>query len=295
MPKEVIETLAPRKNENFIDATCGLGGHSKLILEKNSPQGKLLAIDQDEIALEAAEKNLRRFSNRVVFMNDNFSELGLLIRDWEVTRIDGILFDLGVSTYQLTEKERGFSFLPRGKAGNQESRLDMRMSPIRQRISAYEIINRWDERDLKRILSAYGEEPFANKIAREIVKARSVRPIEKTNELVEIIKQAMPPRYRITRQKHFATSTFRAIRMAVNNELEVLESGLKQAVQILSPGGRLVVISFHSLEDRIVKNFFRENPGLKILTTKLVLASDQEIQQNPKARSAKLRAAVKIG
>jgi len=287
MSKEVIKFLAPHHDENFIDATCGLGGHAKLILEKISPNGKLLAIDQDGVALEKAEKNLKKFADRVTFAHDNFSELGLLIRDWKVSRVDGILFDLGVSNYQFSEKERGFSF-------NQNARLDMRMSPERQRVSAYEIINRYDLRELKKILSVYGEEPFAQKIAKEIVRVRDSKPIETTTELVEVIRRATPPKYRFSQKKHFATSTFRALRMAVNDELGVLESGLKQAVGVLSPGGRIVVISFHSLEDRIVKNFFRENTALKILTPKPIIASTEEISQNPKARSAKLRAAIKI-
>lgn len=286
MPKEVINYLAPRSNENFIDATVGLGGHAKLILKKTSPGGKILAIDQDRIALEEAEKKLRD-SHRVTFVNKNFSELGLIIRDWKVTRIDGILFDLGVSTYQLTTAERGFSF-------NINAFLDMRMSPTSQKLSAKDIVNKWDERSLKRILQGYGEEPFAGRIAKGIVRARQTKLIEKTNDLVEIIKKATPPAYRSSRQKHFATATFRALRMAVNNELVNLENGLKQAVQVLSPGGRIIVISFHSLEDRIVKNFFRNKENLKILTPKPVMSSEKEIQQNPKARSAKLRAAIKI-
>ena len=294
MPKEVIKFLAPRPHENFIDATCGLGGHSQLILQKTAPRGKLLAIDQDRVALEEAQDNLSEFTDRIMFVHSNFDQLGLLVRDWKVENINGILFDLGVSTYQLTSPERGFSF-------NLNAELDMRMSPERQRISAKTIVNSFDENSLKKILKNYGEEPFATKIAKAIVWARQKKPIEKTNELVKIINHAMPPSYRLSRKKHFATSTFRALRMAVNNELEVLESGLRQGLQVLSPGGRLVVISFHSLEDKIVKNFFRENEnlpagrqGLKILTSKPVIASDEETSNNPKARSAKLRAAVKI-
>ncbi len=285
MTAEIIKCLAPRANENFIDATTGFGGHAKEILRKSKPKGQLLAIDQDSVALEQAELNLDKYSDRTFFINDNFSELGLLVRKWPVQKIDGILFDLGVSTYQLTEKERGFSF-------NLDAPLDMRMS-LSQRITARDIVNNWDEGSLKKIFKEFGQEPFAGKIAKTILRARKVQRIETTNELVEIIKQAMPPGYRLSREKHFATSTFRALRMAVNNELEVLESGLKQALQVLSLGGRIVVISFHSLEDRIVKNFFRENPELKILTPKPIMAGVEETNINPKARSAKLRAAIK--
>jgi len=287
LTQEVIRYLAPHENENFIDATVGLGGHAKLILEKNAPWGRLLVIDQDEIALVQAQKNLKKFSSRVDFARKNFSELGLIVRCWEVKEIMGILFDLGVSTYQLLDPGRGFSF-------NADSRLDMRMSPNTQRVSAREIVNSYTEEAIRDILGRFGEEPFARKIAREIVQSRKIEPIEKTSQLVEIIKRATPPKYRLNRKHHFATSTFRALRMAVNNELEVLESGLKQAVQVLSCGGRLVVISFHSLEDRIVKNFFLNCPNLEILTPKPVMATAEEIEANPKARSAKLRAAIKI-
>ena len=287
MTKEVIKFLAPQPGQNFIDATCGLGGHSREILKKTAPRGKLLAIDQDSITLGQAKNNLAEFGQRVTFVGANFNQLGLLIREWEVEKIDGILFDLGVSTYQLTSPERGFSF-------NLDAILDMRMSPESQKISAKDIVNNWDEKSLRRILRNFGEEPFASKIARAIVRARIGQRIEKTNQLVETVKQALPPSYRASRQRHFATSTFRALRMAVNDELEVLKSGLKQALPILSPGGRMVIISFHSLEDRIVKNFFRENTELKVLTPKPVIASALEVEKNAKARSGKLRAAIKI-
>lgn len=290
MTDEVIKYLAPRQNENFIDATTGLGGHSKLILEKNGPKGQLLAIDQDKIALEEAAKNLKKFEDRVTYINKNFDELGLIVRNWPVEKIDGILMDLGVSTYQLTSSERGFSF----SADEADSDLDMRMSPDRTRISAADIVNKWSEPDLKRILKNFGEEPFAGKIAKNIVRSREKHQISKTGELVLIIKKSLSPAYRASREKHFATSTFRALRMAVNHELEALENGLKQAVQVLSPGGRIVIISFHSLEDRIVKNFFRDNETLEILNRKPIVATEEEIINNSKARSAKLRAAKKI-
>lgn len=293
LPQETIKYLAPSKNENFIDATCGFGGHSKLILAKNGPHGRLLAIDQDEKALSEIRKNLKNFANRADFAKSNFNKLGLLVRSWGVSHIDGVLMDLGVSTYQLTSPERGFSFLPRRQAGNANAPLDMRMDQS-QRLSAKDIVNRWGEQDLRKILREFGEEPFARKIAYQIVKARKNKPIETTDELVEIIKKATPPNYRNSRQKHYATSTFRALRMAVNNELENLENALKQAVSILSFNGRLVVISFHSLEDRIVKNFFATKTELEILTSKPVTTTAEEITQNPKSRSAKLRAARKI-
>ncbi len=239
------------------------------------------------MAQDAARENLKKFADRITFFNKNFDNLGLIIRKWDVQKVDGILFDLGTSNYQLESKDRGFSF-------REDSKLDMRMSPESQRLSAFEIVNTFDEKNLSKILKTFGEEPFAGKIAKNIVLQRRKKEIYSTNELVQIIKDIMPPSYRHSKEKHFATSTFRALRMAVNKELEVLENGLKQAVQILSPGGRLVVISFHSLEDRIVKNFFKENSNLEILTNKPIQASEAEILENPKSRSAKLRAAIKI-
>lgn len=287
LSKEVIQYLTPLPNENFIDATCGFAGHSKLILARNGPRGKLLAIDQDQEALYEAQKNLKNFCDRVDFRKSNFSELGLAVRIWSVKHIDGILFDLGVSTYQLKTPERGFSF-------NLKGDLDMRMARDTQKLSAKDIVNDWDKARILKILREYGQEPYANEIVRNIIYARQRKPIVKTNELLEIIKKALPPRYRLTRRKHFATATFRALRMAVNSELEVLESGLKQARQILSPGGRLVVISFHSLEDRIIKNFFKDTEDLEILTKKPIEPTEAEVARNPSARSAKLRAAIKI-
>ncbi len=280
---EVLESLKPKPNQNFIDATVGFGGHAREILEKTFPEGQLLAIDQDPVAIEEAKKQLKNYLGRVQFAQVNFAELGLVIRDWKVGEIAGILFDLGTSTDQLTSEERGFSF--RGDAP-----LDMRMSPKIQ-ITAAQMINRAKFQELKRILKDYGEEPWAAKIAAEIVKARAQKPITRTAELVEIVSRVIPLRFQ-TGRIHWATKTFQAFRIATNDELKVLESGLKQALPILSPGGRIVVISFHSLEDRIVKRFFREN-NLTLLTRKPITASIEEIQANPRSRSAKLRAAIK--
>lgn len=287
LPKETIQYLAPSQDKNFIDATTGFGGHTKEILTKTGPDGRVLAIDQDPVALAEAKKNLKNFSPRVTFVNSNFSELGLIVRQWPY-EIHGILFDLGVSTYQLKSPERGFSF-----STKEDSELDMRMSP-HLKISAQDIVNKWNEKELRYLLRSFGEEPYAGKIARQIVEARRIQPIQKTSRLVEIIKNALPPEYRLSRKKHFATSTFRAIRMAVNHELENLESGLKQAWSSLAPNGRLVVISFHSLEDRIVKNFFREQIDAEILTPKPITPTVEEVEENQSARSAKLRAIKKL-
>lgn len=286
LQNEVIEYLRPLPNENFIDATLGYGGHSRLILEKTASSGKLLAIDQDEGALSAARENLLDFTDRIQFEKANFTELGLLVRHWPVKKIDGILIDLGVSTPQLTG-ERGFSF-------NVDAPLDMRMSPHSQRLTAADIINKYSENEIFQILTKLGEERFARPIARKIVEIRHKHPIQTSFELVEIIKISTPPSYRFGKRLHFATNTFRALRMVVNEELESLKKVLPQAVQILSPGGRIVVISFQSLEDRIVKEFFKENENLEILTNKPVGPTQVEVESNPASRSAKVRAAMKI-
>ncbi len=285
MRREVIKFLAPHSNENFIDATLGMAGHAKLILENTGPQGKLLGIDQDISAIEESSRQLKNFSGRIALVQANFSELGLIVRRWPVKKINGILFDLGISSAQL-ESLRGFSFLKSGP-------LDMRMSGDSQ-LSAKKIINTWPEQKIREILFRYGEEPMASRIANAITEARRRNEIENTQELVEIIGNAIPTVEKKRRKIHFATQCFQALRIAVNHELENLENTLKQAAGILSPGGRIVIISFHSLEDRIVKHFFLKNASLEILTPKPVVASKEENQENPRSRSAKLRAARKI-
>lgn len=286
LTRETIRFLAPKRGENFIDATLGFGGHAQLILAKITPQGRLLGIDQDREALAAAKTKLKKYHSSIDFVQANFAEIGLLALKWQ-KQIDGILFDLGVSSYQLTSDVRGFSF-------QSDSPLDMRMSPESQRVSAGDIVNRWPKDRLKKIFQQLGEEPLAGKIASEIVYARKKTPIETTSDLVAVISRAIPAKILLKSKKHFATNVFRALRMAVNDELNCLESALKQSAQILSPGGRLVVISFHSLEDRIVKNFFRDSQTLEVLTAKPITPSPKEIQENPRSRSAKLRAAIKI-
>lgn len=285
LQNEVLKILAPKSGENFIDCTLGYGGHTKTILKATSPDGKILGIDQDEKAITAAQEELSEFKDRFQIEHANFTELGLLVRKWPVKRIDGILIDLGPSTVQLTG-ERGFSF-------RVDAPLDMRMNPSSQRLTAADILNKFSEHDIAKILLKLGEERFARQIAKKIVEARYRNPIKNTSELIEIIRTATPPSYRFNKKTHFATNTFRALRMAVNEELENLKNVLPQAVQVLSPGGRIAVISFHSLEDRIVKNFLREHQNLEILTPKLITASEEEIKENPSARSAKLRAAKK--
>ena len=285
LQQEVLDLLAPKPNQNFIDCTLGLAGHAKLIHKKIAPKGHLLGIEWDKNALEEAKKNLAEFGDRFQYFNGNFTELGLIVRDWHVEKIDGILIDLGPSTYQLTDESRGFSF-------QKDSSLDMRQDQS-QNLTAYDIVNKYSEKEIRDILYK-GEERFAKQIAKKIVENRKV-PIKTTYQLIDTIKSATPPSYRFDRHTHFATGTFRALRMAVNNEIENLKKVLPQAVSILSPGGKIAVISFHSLEDRIVKHFLLENSNLEILTKKPIIATEEEVKNNPSARSAKLRAAIKAG
>ena len=292
--QEVITTLAPKKNENFVDLTLGHGGHAAEILKKTAPEGKLLAIEQDPKAIAVAEESLTSFNkNRITILQGNFKEIGLLIRKWPVQQaqgksekqVNGVLIDLGPNTEQLTSEETGLSF-------QHNAPLDMRLDPAIQR-SAADILNKFSQQEIENILYL-GEERFVRSIAKKIVISRKSQPIETTDQLVELIRQATPPSYRFNRKTHFATGTFRALRLAVNDELGNLKSVLPQAVSILSPGGRLVIITFHSLEDRMVKNFLRDREDLTVLLSKPLIASEEEIAQNPSSRSAKLRGAIKI-
>jgi len=261
LQKEVLQYLNPKPNENFIDATCGEAGHTLAILEKTSPNGKILGIELD---LELYQK-LPRFhlGKRGILVNDSYSNLKEIVERENFKKVSGILFDLGLSSWHLEESKRGFSFL-------RNEPLDMRYN-FQNSLTAEKIINQWPEEKIGKILKEYGEEKFARRIAKEIIKARKVKPIKSTLQLVEVIRRAISPKYRFGRI-HFATRTFQALRIAVNDELENLKKVLPQALEILESGGRLVVISFHSLEDRIVKNFYRSRASidLKILTKKPV-------------------------
>ncbi|OGD56518.1 16S rRNA (cytosine(1402)-N(4))-methyltransferase, partial [Candidatus Berkelbacteria bacterium RBG_13_40_8] len=245
----------------------------------------LLGIEWDTNALEEAKSNLADFEERFQYYHGSFVDLGLVVRDWGAKEISGILMDLGPSTYQLTDESRGFTF-------QKDAPLDMRQDQNRK-LSAADIVNKFSEKEIRRILFE-GEEKFGRQIAKEIVEERAKKPIQTTRQLVEIIRKATPPSYRYDRKTHFATGTFRSLRMAVNSELENLQKVLPQAVSVLSPGGRIAIISFHSLEDRIVKQFFKACQDLEILTNKPIVASIEEIQKNPNARSAKLRGARRL-
>lgn len=284
LKKEVIEYLEPRSNQNFIDATVGEGGHTEVILEKIAPKGKVLGIEWDPQLYLKTKLRMARFGERLILVNDSFSNLKRIVRDYGFKDIKGILFDLGVCLWHLEESKRGFSF-------QREEPLDMRYNPERQKITAAEILNNWSEAEIERILREYGEERFAKRIAKGIVEERKTKPIKTTFQLVEIIRRAFPLKYRFGRI-HFATKSFQALRIAVNDELENLKKALWQALEVLDQGGKLAVISFHSLEDRIVKNFFRDwqkEKKLKIITKKPIRPSPEEIKSNPRARSAKLR------
>lgn len=296
LPNETIEYLNPQKAGIYVDGTLGGGGHSRLIAQKIGKKGIIIGIDQDPEALAAAKKNLAEFGNKIIFVQENFRHLNNILSDLNINKVDGILLDLGVSSYQLESPKRGFSFKEEDEY--LEAPLDMRMDPT-QTLTAYDIVNKYDEKRLSDILFRLGEEPFSRQIARQIVKRRQEKPIATTNDLLAVIKSATPPKYRFSRHGHFASKVFRGIRMAVNEELPVVEEVIPQAIERLKPGARLVVITFHSLEDRIVKHTFRQAASepqskVKLLTKKPVLPSEEEISQNPKSSSAKLRAIEKI-
>jgi len=286
LKKEVIEYLDPKVNQNFIDCTIGGGGHALSILSFTKPKGRVLGIDWDKEIID----NLRlRNEKRLILVHDNFANLEKIVKENEFQDISGILLDLGMSSWHLEESGKGFSF-------QREEPLDMRYNSNQENsLTAETIINQYPQEQIENILKEYGEERFAKRIAKRIVEKRKVRPIKTTFQLTEIISQAVPGWYK--RQRiHFATKTFQALRIAVNQELDNLQKVLPQAIKILNPGGKIVVISFHSLEDRIVKNFFKEqkkNNLIEILTKKPIRPSPEEVSTNPRARSAKLRAAIK--
>ncbi len=273
---EVVEGLAVCAGGHYLDATVGGGGHSRLILEA-AADVQVIALDQDAQAIAAAQQSLSDFNQRVQFQQTNFATF-----EPGSTRFDGIVADLGVSSAQFDIPDRGFSF-------RLEAPLDMRMDQ-RQELTAADIINHWDETKLANIFYTYGEERLSRRIARRIVEQR---PFQTTTELAEAIASAVPRAYRYGRI-HPATRVFQALRIAVNQELDVLETFLRKAPDWLKPGGRLVVISFHSLEDRIVKHTLKESPLLQVLTKKPILPADAEVESNPRSRSAKLRIAERL-
>jgi len=289
LKKEVLQYLDPKPNENFVDCTIGEGGHSEDILEKNGPNGRVLGIDLDPQQITASQWLHVQFKDRVVLINDSYTNINEIAERKGFGQVNGILLDLGMSSAQLVRAHKGFSF-------QIDQGLDMRYNDESNYLTAEKIINEWPEEKIEEIIESYGEEKFAKKIAKNIVEQRKQGRIKTTFQLIEIIKDATPSAY--WRGKiHYATRTFQALRIAVNDELENVKRILPKAVSMLAPEGRLVVISFHSLEDRIVKNFFADeakNGTVKILTKKPITATREELGKNPRSRSAKLRVAIKI-
>ena len=300
---EIMDIMAPQPGEIFVDCTLGGGGHSRGFLERMGGQGRLIGIDQDTNALQAAGANLAEFGDRVTYVHSNYNNLDDILNQYAPDGVDGILFDIGVSSHQLDEKDRGFSYM-------QDAPLDMRMNQS-QKFSAWDVVNTYSEDELHRIIKEYGEERWAKRIAKFIVEFRQNKPVDTTGELVDIIKRAIPKGAR-EEGSHPAKRTFQAIRIEVNDELGVLTRTITVAAKHLKKGGRLGIISFHSLEDRIVKEQFRylasdcicppELPfcqcdkvsEVKILTRKPVVATQEELEANSRSKSAKFRAVQKI-
>ena len=298
MLKETIEELKVKSDGISVDGTLGGGGHAYEVCKRLSDAGHFYGIDQDAAAIAAASQRLSEFGNRVTIIRSNYCEMCKELRDRGVTGVDGIVLDLGVSSYQLDEADRGFTY-------REDAALDMRMDQ-RQEKTARDIVNGYSEMDLYRIIRDYGEDKFAKNIAKHIVQARERQPIETTGELVEIIKAAIPAKIRM-QKGHPAKQTFQAIRIELNRELEVLRDSLDDMIDFLNPGGRLCIITFHSLEDRIVKNAFRKNehpctcppdfpvcvcgktPKGKVVTRKPILPGGGELEENSRSKSAKLR------
>lgn len=287
--EEAIFYLNCEPGKVYVDGTIGGGGHASAILERTAPNGFLLGIDWDMEAIKQSERKLRSYQGRYRLLHENFAHLTHVLEASPWKKVDGILLDLGVSFHHLNEPQRGFSFLKEGP-------LDMRMNR-ESRLTAAEIVNRFLQRELIEIIHKYGEERWATRIVKHIVKERKKRFIETTLQLSKIVAEAIPKRY-WPRRIHPATRTFQALRIAVNREIENLESFLKHAIDLLKPKGRLVIISFHSLEDRLVKRYFRnwaKERLIKLLTKRPIVPTVQEIKKNPHARSAKLRAVEKEG
>ncbi len=296
--EETIENLRVKPDGIYIDGTLGGGGHSYATASKLSEKGRLIGIDQDEEAVAAAGKRLEVFGDRVTIIRDNYCNARNVLRNVGIEKVDGIVLDLGVSSYQLDNAERGFSY-------QNDAALDMRMD-TRQALTARDIVNAYPEMELYRIIRDYGEEQFSKNIAKHIVKARTDKPIETTGELNDIIKAAIPAKMR-QGGGHPSKRTFQALRIACNRELEVLKDSLDDFIDMLLPGGRICIITFHSLEDRIVKSAFKtnENPCIcppefpvctcgrvskgKVISRKPILPSEEEIEKNKRAKSAKLR------
>lgn len=300
--EETLDSLNIKDGGIYVDGTLGGGGHSRGILER-AENVRLIGIDRDLEAIEAAGKRLEDFKDSITLVNNNFSQIKSILSELNIEKIDGAVLDLGVSSYQLDNAERGFSYM-------HDARLDMRMNP-NDAISAYEVINNYTKEELTRIFYEYGEEKWSARVAEFIIEKREKKPVETTLELVDIIKAAIPKKVRVE-GSHPAKRIFQAIRIEVNNELGILKDAVCDIVDVLNPGGRIAVITFHSLEDRIIKKTFSElamgcvcpksfpicvcnrQPVVKIIAKKPILPTDKEENENPRSKSAKLRIAEKI-
>ena len=300
--EECLEALAIRPDGVYVDGTLGRAGHS-LEIARRLTTGRLIGIDRDETAIAAARERLRDYMDHVTLVHSNFDRIGAILEDLNISGADGMLFDLGVSSPQLDDAQRGFSYL-------HDAPLDMRMDRTAA-LDAHQVVNRWPYEELRRILYEYGEERYAPAIAKGICRARETAPIETTLQLVDVIKSAMPPQA-LREKQHPAKRSFQAIRIAVNGELDALPPMLNAAAEHLNAGGRLAVISFHSLEDRIIKKTMQElatgctcppnfpvcvcgkTPKMKLISRKPITPGEGELTENPRARSAKLRVAEKL-
>lgn len=297
--EETIEGLDIKPDGIYVDGTLGGGGHSYHICEKLNERGRLIGIDQDEDAIRAASNRLEPFKERVTIVRSNYEKMKTVLEELQIDKVDGILLDLGVSSFQLDDQSRGFTYM------EENAMLDMRMDQ-RQSMTAKDIVNQYSEGDLYRMIRDYGEDRFAKNIAKHIVQRRQERPFETTGELVEVIRQSIPMKIQVT-GGHPAKRTFQAIRIELNRELSVLEDTLDEMIELLNPGGRICVITFHSLEDRIVKTIFRRNEDPctcprefpvcicgkkskgKVISRKPILPTEEEMEHNKRAKSAKLR------
>lgn len=286
MLEEVINYLNIIPEGIYIDATIGTGGHSREILRRLKGKGLLIGFDKDLESIKIAENNLKNISSNFILINKSYNEIPKILEDLNVGKIDGILYDLGISSFQLEGSKRGFSFK------NWDEPLDMRFS-LEEEIKASDILNSYSQKNLEKIFIKYGEDPFSKKIANLIVEERKKKPFEKVGDLVSIIERNIPIKGKI----HPATRIFQALRIEVNNELKILENSLENILSFLKNNARIVILSYHSLEDRIVKNFFKINEKegkLKIITKKPLRPSKEEVEKNPRARSAKMRVGERI-
>ena len=303
MTQEVIANLITRKDGLYVDATLGLGGHTKSILDNTNNQSRIIGLDVDEEAITIASNNLSKHKSNVVFRNSNFSEIDRVLLDLEIGEVDGIVADLGMSSFQLDSSQRGFSFI-------RDERLDMRMD-ARLRFTAFDLVNEMSVDEISKVLKVYGEERWSRRIAKRIVQRREDKSISTSAELANLVYEAIPKKFHPARI-HPATKTFQAFRIAVNHELDNIEEFIGKAVPFLKKGGKLVIISFHSLEDRLIKNLFQnlsspcicppdlpmcgcgKTSEIKIITRSPLVPTEAEVANNPRSRSAKMRVGEKL-